>query len=89
MTGPALGVLGAVTAFGLVWHMWWLAGLGLAAGIATIIARSFVRDLHRTIPAAEVARIDRHWRRDIRKAKPVGRAVEGTPANRGLAEVEA
>ena len=89
MTGPALGVLGAVTAFGLVWHMWWLAGLGLAAGIATIVARSFVRDLHRTIPAAEVARIDRHWRRDIRKAKPVGRAVEGTPANRGLAEVEA
>ena len=23
--GPVLGVLGAATAFGLVWHMWWLA----------------------------------------------------------------
>lgn len=89
MTGPALGVLGAVTAFGLVWHMWWLAGLGLAASIATIIARSFVRDLYRIVPAAEVGRIDRRWRKEIDRAKPIGRAVEGTPANRGLAEVEA
>ncbi|MFD6440073.1 hypothetical protein ACFWDG_09725 [Peribacillus sp. NPDC060186] len=89
MTGPALGVLGAVTAFGLVWHMWWLAGLGLAASIATVIARSFARDVERLIPAAEVARIDRRWRKEIQRAKPIGRAVEGTPANRGLAEVEA
>ncbi|NEU14113.1 cytochrome ubiquinol oxidase subunit I [Methylobacterium sp. BTF04] len=89
MTGPAHGILGAMTAFALVWHMWWLAILGTLAIVGTVIARSFVRDLHRIVTAAEVERIDGQWRRAIRDARPIGRMIEMTPANQGLAEVRA
>ena len=50
MTGPVIGVIGAATAFGLVWHMWWLAIIGVLAIITTVIARSFARDVHEDHP---------------------------------------
>jgi len=84
--GPVLGLLGAAIAFGLVWHMWWLAILGLAGVVATVIARSFVRDTHRIIPAADVERQDRAWRAAVAATPAIPREVEMTPANRGLAE---
>ena len=59
--GPVLGAIGFALAFGLVWHIWWLAIVGVPWLIATLIARSFVRDDHRIIPAAEVERTDRAW----------------------------
>ncbi len=55
-TGPVIGIAGAAAAFGLVWHIWWLAALGVLAVIAAVIARSFARDVHRIVPAAEVER---------------------------------
>ena len=61
MTGPVIGVVGAATAFALVWHMWWLVILGIVAIVATVIARSFVRDVTRTIPAEEVEHIQQRW----------------------------
>ena len=69
--GPVLGVLGAATAFGLVWHMWWLAIVGILRVIATLIARSFVRDTHRIIPAAEVEHIDRAWRTTLAAVRAI------------------
>ena len=47
-----------MSSFGLVWHMWWLAILGVLTIIAAVIARSFARDVHRIVPAAEVERIE-------------------------------
>ncbi|HEY5338328.1 MAG TPA: cbb3-type cytochrome c oxidase subunit I, partial [Rhizomicrobium sp.] len=88
-TGPVIGVVGAAAAFGLVWHMWWLVILGVVVIVATVIARSFVRDVQRTIPAAEVERIERSWLRAVAEAKPIPREIETTPANQGLAEVSA
>ncbi len=41
--------------FGMIWHIWWLAALGIAAIVVTIIARSFNEDIEYTITAAEVA----------------------------------
>ena len=61
MVGPVIGFSGAICAFGLVWHIWWMAILGLVAIWAAVIARSFVRDTRRTIPAAEVRATDRRW----------------------------
>jgi len=89
MVGPATGILGAVLAFGLVWHIWWLALLCLGGIIATVIARSFVRDVERIVPAADVARIEDRWRRMIAAARPISRHHEMTSANQGLAEVTA
>ncbi len=87
MTGPVLGVCGTVTAFALVWHMWWLAVIGVLAVIATVIARSFARDVHRIIPADEVERTELRWLSAVAEATAISRQNETTSANQGLAEV--
>jgi cytochrome o ubiquinol oxidase subunit I len=87
MTGPVLGVVGAATAFGLVWHMWWLAIIGVLAIVATVIARSFARDVHRVVPADEIERTERRWLRAVAEATPIPREVEMTSANQGMAEI--
>jgi len=88
-TGPVIGIVGAAAAFGLVWHMWWLATLGVVTIVATVIARSFVRDVRRTIPAAEVERVERSWLHAVAEAKAIPREIETTSANQGLAEASA
>ncbi|MGA9575824.1 MAG: cbb3-type cytochrome c oxidase subunit I [Lysobacterales bacterium] len=87
MAGPVLGVVAAAAAFGLVWHMWWLAAICVFASIATVIARSFVRDVHQVIRADEIERTERRWLSAVAAAKPIPREVEMTSANQGLAEV--
>jgi len=89
MTGPVIGIVGAVTAFGLVWHIWWLAAFGIAAIVGTVIARSFARDVHRIIPAAEVERTETGWLRAVSDATSIPREIETTSVNRGLAKVAA
>ena len=86
VTGPAIGLVGAATAFGLVWHMWWLAIIGVLVIITTVIARSFARDVHRNIPAGDVERAERRWLRAVAEATPP-REAEMTSANQGLPEV--
>lgn len=86
---PIIGIAGAVTGFALVWYMWWLAILGSIVMVATVIARSFVRNTQRIIPAAEVERTDRTWLDAVNRARPISRDIETTPANRGRAEVHA
>ena len=88
-TGPVIGILGAATAFGLVWHIWWLAALGVLAVIAAVIARSFARDVHRIVPAAEVERETERWLRTVSAARAIPREFETTSANQGLARVPA
>ena len=88
-TGPVIGVVGAATAFGLVWHIWWLAGLGVLSVIAAVIARSFARDVHRIVPAAEVERETERWLHIVSAARAVSREIETTSANQGLARVPA
>jgi cytochrome o ubiquinol oxidase subunit I len=39
--GIVVGVLGGAFAFGMIWHMWWLAPLCLVSIAATLIVRSF------------------------------------------------
>ena len=89
MVGPVIGFSGAICAFGLVWHIWWMAILGLVAIWAAVIARSFVRDTRRTIPAAEVRATDRLWLTAAAATSAVPRQIEETTANRGLAELTA
>jgi len=48
-----------VFGFAMVWHIWWLAVLGIAAVVISIILRSFNDDIEYTITAAEVAAIER------------------------------
>jgi len=58
----SFGVLIAIAAFlcgfGLVWHIWWLAIVGLAAVIVMLAIRLTSDDTERVIPAREVALIE-------------------------------
>jgi cytochrome o ubiquinol oxidase subunit 1 len=87
MTGPVIGAVGVATAFGLVWHMWWLVIIGVLTIIAAVIARSFARDVHKIIPADVIERTERNWLRALAEAKPIPRELEMTSVNQGLPEV--
>jgi len=86
MIAPVLGVCAVALAFGLTWHIWWLAVLGFLAIWGTVIAGSFQRDTHKTITAAEVAAETGQWLNAATNARPVSRDLELAPANQGLAE---
>ena len=89
MTGPVLGVTGAAIGFALVWHMWWLAIVGMTVVVTTVILRSFARDTMRVIPAAQVAATDRAWLAQVGRETPVPRQAETIPLNRGRALIAA
>jgi cytochrome o ubiquinol oxidase subunit 1 len=44
--------------FALIWHIWWLALLGVLGAFATILAVAWRLDDEEEIPAAEVARLE-------------------------------
>ena len=66
-TGMAIYLSGFVFlgAFGLVWHIIWLAVAGIGGAIACFIIQSFDEDTEYILPAAEVERLDRMaWERN-------------------------
>ncbi|MET0330716.1 MAG: cytochrome o ubiquinol oxidase subunit I, partial [Dyella sp.] len=54
--GVYISVAGFFLCFGLIWHIWWLAGFGLLGMVGAFIARSYDRDVDYWVPASEVAR---------------------------------
>jgi cytochrome o ubiquinol oxidase subunit 1 len=87
--GPLIAASAAACGFALVWHIWWLAAVGLLAVIATVIARSFVRETSYVIPAHQVRFEHERWLLQVAAGIPVGRDQETASANRGLAEATA
>ena len=85
-TGIVFGLSLAACAFGLVWWIWWLAALGCVVAFGAIVARSFVLDTLRVIPAEEVRRQDEAWLAAVRRLPRVSRDDEATSRNLGLAE---
>jgi cytochrome o ubiquinol oxidase subunit 1 len=63
-----------------------MAALCLAAVVATVIARSFMRDVTRIIPAATVEAVDRRWLAHAHSAQPIPRSLEQSEQNEGLAQ---
>lgn len=84
--GPLIALASFACAFGLVWHIWWMATGGFVMAWLVIIARSFVRDTKRVISATEVERIEKRWLREVALTRPVSRDEEFAYANKGLAE---
>jgi cytochrome o ubiquinol oxidase subunit 1 len=58
-TGFFLAGCAVAGGFALVWHIWWLFGLGLVVGLGVMIASSWREHEDFRIPAAEVARQER------------------------------
>ncbi len=86
--GPVLVVAAGACGFALVWHIAWLTVLGLLVVVLVPVARSFVRDTSRIIPAAEVEAEHRHWLGTARRAAAIPRTLEETSANEGLAQCQ-
>jgi len=47
-----------VTGFALIWHIWWMAGLGLLGAFITLLAFAFRRQEEVEVSAVEIARFD-------------------------------
>jgi cytochrome o ubiquinol oxidase subunit 1 len=58
-TGFVTAFFAVVVGFALIWHIWWLAGLGLAGAFATFVAFAWRDRAEEAIPGEEVARLDR------------------------------
>ncbi|MFC4525679.1 cytochrome o ubiquinol oxidase subunit I [Dyella halodurans] len=57
--GVYMGAFGTVLGFALVWHIWWLAAIGLLGMIGSFIARAYDQDVDYWVPAAEVEKLER------------------------------
>jgi len=66
--GFIVSAFGLAFCFGFVWHIWWLAGGGLAGMIATFLARAYDRDVDYYVPAAEVERTEQARYAQLRQA---------------------
>ena len=86
-TGVVIGLAAALASFGLVWHIWWITIIAVTSIWAAVIGRSFMRNVHRTIPADEIRRTEESWLAAVAQAAPVDRPAETTSANQGLAKV--
>jgi cytochrome o ubiquinol oxidase subunit 1 len=48
-----------VTGFALIWHIWWMAILGLLGAVVTVLGSGWSDEREREIPAAEIAKLER------------------------------
>lgn len=58
-TGFVTAFFATAVGFALIWHIWWMAILGLVGAFATFVAFAWRDAAEEIIPAEEVARIDR------------------------------
>jgi len=56
--GVIIGAFSLILGFALIWHIWWMAIVGLLGVIVTLIARTFNYDADYYVPAEEVKRIE-------------------------------
>jgi cytochrome o ubiquinol oxidase subunit 1 len=60
--GPLMGAFSIMLGFALVWHIWWLAGLGTAGIFISFMCRVFNDNTDHHVPAEEVRQTElRHY----------------------------
>jgi cytochrome o ubiquinol oxidase subunit 1 len=57
--GFFMALFAVVTGFAMIWHIWWMAGLGLVGALLTVLAFAFRHQDEIEIPADEIAGFDR------------------------------
>jgi cytochrome o ubiquinol oxidase subunit I len=62
-TGFITAFFSTLTGFALIWHIWWLVGVGIVAAYAVFVWFAWRDAVAYSIPAEEVARYDRERRR--------------------------
>jgi len=58
-TGFITAFFAVITGFALIWHIWWMVGLGLLGAFATMLVLAWRDHDEMEIPVEEVARLDR------------------------------
>jgi len=64
-TGFITAFFAVITGFALIWHIWWMVGLGLLGAFATMLVLAWRDHDEMEIPVEEVARMDRVHRRAL------------------------
>ena len=64
-TGFVIAFFAVITGFALIWHIWWMAGLGVFGALTTTLVFAFRNVEEVEIPATEVARVDRAYRSQV------------------------
>jgi len=62
-TGFITAFFTTITGFSLIWHIWWMVGLGIAAAYGVFVWFAWRDIAEYEIPVEEVARLDRERRR--------------------------
>jgi cytochrome o ubiquinol oxidase subunit 1 len=57
-SGVVIGALITAFGFAMIWHIWWLAIVGLAGAIVTFIARAYTSDVDYYVQPDEIAQIE-------------------------------
>jgi cytochrome o ubiquinol oxidase subunit I len=58
-TGFVTAIFAAVTGFALIWHIWWMAIVGILAAAITALAVGWIDEREREISAAQIAQLER------------------------------
>ena len=56
--GVIIGAFNLLLGFGLTWHIWWMAALGLVGAIVTLIIRTMDNDVDYYVQVDEIERIE-------------------------------
>jgi cytochrome o ubiquinol oxidase subunit 1 len=73
-TGFVCAFFATIMGFALIWHIWWMLIAGAVGAYATFVVFAWRDEDEETIPAAEVARLDRDYRAR-REAMPNARVA--------------
>ena len=58
-TGFVSAFFAVVIGFAMIWHIWWMAGLGLFGAFVTLLAFAFRRHAEFEVPAEQIAQFER------------------------------
>jgi cytochrome o ubiquinol oxidase subunit I len=64
-TGFVTAFFAVVTGFALIWHIWWMAALGVFGAFVTMLVFAFRKEEEIEIPAEQIARFDRAHQAEV------------------------
>jgi cytochrome o ubiquinol oxidase subunit 1 len=64
-TGFVTAFFAVVTGFALIWHIWWMVGVGLLGAFATLLAFAFRDQEEVEIPATQIAQFERGHQAEV------------------------
>jgi cytochrome o ubiquinol oxidase subunit 1 len=64
-TGFITAFFAVITGFAMIWHIWWMAGVGVIGAFLAMVAFAFRNEEEIEIPAEQIARFERANRAEI------------------------